>query len=122
MKKLKNPEYFQTWIIRILINECNKIYEKNEKKLKLVEKIENSYGDGFDYNLSNVESKIDFELLLNNLNYDERMVFILYFYTGYDTTEIAQILNENVNNIKSRLRRGKEKIYKICKGGVEYDK
>lgn len=23
---LKNPEYFKTWMIRILINECNKIH------------------------------------------------------------------------------------------------
>ena len=25
---LKNPEYFKTWMIRILINECNKIHTK----------------------------------------------------------------------------------------------
>ena len=29
---LKNPEYFKTWMIRILINECNKIYAQNNIK------------------------------------------------------------------------------------------
>ena len=33
---LKNPEYFKTWMIRILINECNKIHRhyKNSAELK----------------------------------------------------------------------------------------
>ena len=31
IKSLKNEKYFKTWIIRILINECNHIYkDKNE--------------------------------------------------------------------------------------------
>ena len=28
---LKNPEYFKTWMIRILINECNKIHRPLQK-------------------------------------------------------------------------------------------
>lgn len=33
---LKNPEYFKTWMIRILINECNKIHRhyKNFSRAK----------------------------------------------------------------------------------------
>ena len=27
LKKLKHNEYFKTWIIKILINECNKVYK-----------------------------------------------------------------------------------------------
>lgn len=27
LKKLKHNEYFKTWVIRILINECNKFYK-----------------------------------------------------------------------------------------------
>ena len=30
IKSLKNNEYFKTWIIRILINECNKIYRQKK--------------------------------------------------------------------------------------------
>ena len=124
LKKLKHNEYFQTWIIKILINECNKIYNKNSKQLKLIEKIQTiSYYENYDNSLREVEDKMDFKKLLETLNYDERMVFILYFYAEYDTTEISKILNENISNVKSRLKRGKEKIYKmISKGGVEYDK
>ena len=32
IKKLKQNEYFKTWIVRILINKCNKIYKKKQER------------------------------------------------------------------------------------------
>ena len=32
---LKNAEFFKTWLIRILINECNKIHRQNKKIIYL---------------------------------------------------------------------------------------
>ena len=31
IQTLKNEEYFKTWLTRILINECYKIYNQNKK-------------------------------------------------------------------------------------------
>ena len=31
LRQLKEDKYFKTWIIKILINECNKVYKKNYK-------------------------------------------------------------------------------------------
>ena len=124
LKKLKDDKYFKSWIIRILINECNRIYKKNQSHLRLIKKLEVNplYSEISENSLGNVEHKIDFETLIKVLNPDERMVFVLYFYAKYDTTEISKILKESPNTIKSRLRRGKEKISKFLKGGVEYEK
>ena len=38
--KVKQPQYFKTWVVRILINNCNKIYKKTllEKKVQYNEK------------------------------------------------------------------------------------
>lgn len=33
--KLKKNDYFKTWLIRILINECNKVHKKNKKTISL---------------------------------------------------------------------------------------
>lgn len=125
LSELKENKYFQTWIIRILINRCNYIYKTNSRHLRLIEKttysdsIDNYYDDSID----KLEGKINFEMLIENLNSDEKIVFVLYFYLNYDTNEISKILNVNVNTIKSRLLRGKEKIAKLFrKGGAEYDK
>ena len=124
LRKLNNNEYFKTWIIKILINECNRIYKRNQKHFKLIKKLEVSpnYNEIIENSLNDIENKIDFETLIKILNPDERKVFVLYFYAKYDTTEISKILKENPNTVKSRLRRGKEKIAKILKGGVENEK
>ena len=36
--KLKNPQYFKTWLIRILINECNQIL-RHYKKVNTIEEV-----------------------------------------------------------------------------------
>ena len=38
IKKLRENTYFKSWIIKILINECNKIIKDNIKRNKIVEK------------------------------------------------------------------------------------
>jgi len=40
---------------------------------------------------------------------------VLYYYEEYNTSEIAKLLNVSVNTVKSRLRRGKEKLADILK-------
>ena len=44
-----------------------------------------------------------------------REVLVLYYYEEYNTSEIAKLLNVSVNTVKSRLRRGKEKLADILK-------
>ena len=39
LKKLKDNSHFKSWIIKILINECNKIYKTKKRKEKLFKKI-----------------------------------------------------------------------------------
>ena len=39
LKKLKDNSNFKSWVIRILINECNKIYKKKSKKIRLFDKV-----------------------------------------------------------------------------------
>ena len=39
LRQLKEDKYFKTWIIKILINECNKVYRKNYKILNIFDKL-----------------------------------------------------------------------------------
>ena len=34
IKKLNDPNKFKKWVIKILINKCNRIYRKNNRKRK----------------------------------------------------------------------------------------
>jgi RNA polymerase sigma-70 factor (ECF subfamily) len=104
IKKLLNPSKFKIWLIKILINECNKIY-KNQKN-DLYDSQENL--ESLAYNKT--DSNLEFLSLMNVLDQDEKNIFILYYQEGYTSKEISKILNINQNTIRSKLSRGKEKI------------
>lgn len=121
LKKLKDNATFKSWIIKILINECNKIYKKKSKKQKLFEKIiieENVTIK--DSTIENINSKIDFELMISQLSYEERLIVTLFYNNRYSCNKISNILNMNVNTVKSKLNRAKEKVKKYYKGGIFY--
>ena len=110
---LKEPKFFRTWIIKILINECNIIYRKKYKQFKLFSKLSISKITDNNSNPFNVaEDKIDFDILLNYLNEKERLILALYFNSKYTPDEISNILSINVNTIKSIIYRAKEKLRK----------
>lgn len=111
IKKLKNNSFFKTWVIRILINNCNKFYKR--KKHKSIDEDEEIKKIGsVEMDLSNIEFK-DF---ISFLNEDERIILTLYYYLGYTTKEISKILNKREGTICSKISRAKIKIKEKYKG------
>ena len=115
IKRLKKNEYFKTWLIKILLNKCNKIYFKN-KRQRLLNNNLSSDTPNVTGTISDMESDLGFYSLIAILNYNERIVMILYYVYEYTIKDISRILKTNENTIKTRLARGKEKIK--VKGGL----
>lgn len=111
LKKLKNNSFFKTWIIRILINKCNKFYKK--KNLK-------SLDDKQEINIISTKeidlSTIEFENFISFLTEEERTILTLYYSLSYTTKEIAQILQKREGTICSKISRAKVKIKEKYKG------
>ena len=109
IKNLKKIENFKSWIFKILINKCNKIYKKRKRYNVSFEELnlENylTLNQADDY-----EHEIEFYQMLKVLNYDEKLVILLFYKEDYSISVISKILNVNENTIKTRLRRAKEKI------------
>ena len=110
--KLRKPEHFNTWLIRILINNCTEIYRRNKRQA-----IYDMSAEEYESYLpqdgpSGVEgqSDLEFQDLLAHLPEDSRMIFQLYFGEQYTVSQIAEILGINENTVKSRLHRGKEQL------------
>ena len=89
------PQYVKTWLYRITINTAIDLIRKNKKE---VIGIEDSYRD--------------FDTLdaLNVLSPREKQVVILRFFEDLKLSEIAEILNENLNSVKSLLYRSLKKL------------
>ena len=117
LKKLRDSKFFKTWIIRILINECNNIY-KRTKKNNFEEYDENTIKVESVNELNTKIDNLDFFILIDNLNYAERIVLTLFYLEEFSTREIAKILKEPEATIRTRLSRARNKLKKYMEGGL----
>ena len=106
LSSLKEPRYFKTWLIRILLNNCSHIYRKNQKYISLEEVTEDLPDDSQEVNTP----LFKFRELLSYVSEENRLCFQLYFGEELTTREIADILHINENTIRSRMHREKMKL------------
>ncbi len=100
LQSLRKEEYFNTWIYKILVNNCNVLLKKRKRFSPLdVHDLPRQATDDF--------QDIELEDALNSLHPDYRTAFSLYYITGLTTREISLFLKEPEGTIKSRLSRGK---------------
>ena len=100
---LKKPEYFRTWMIRILINECISI-QRHYKNLNM----SHEFPEIPDQDMSLAE--FEFKEMLGLVKEEYRIVLILYYVEGLRISEIGELLDLNENTVKSRLVRAREQI------------
>ena len=112
INQLKHNKYFKTWIIRILINKCNKYYKEKEKYGQLSEEYINNKDI-----INNLEEneEIGFENLIKELDEIEKKIFKLYYQENYSIEKISRELKINPNTIKTKMHRGKKKISETYK-------
>lgn len=111
IKKLREPEKFKMWVIKILVNKCNKLYKKKYRKDISID----------EYNMENyiilnsqkdIEDDLNFYYLIKKLKYEERIVLILHYMEQYSVKDISKILKINENTVKTHLFRARERIKK----------
>ncbi|MGL5330075.1 MAG: RNA polymerase sigma factor [Peptostreptococcaceae bacterium] len=106
---LKKEEFFKTWLVRILINECYKLKRKEKKEI--------CYEEGL-LNVASKENKDYTELYqaIKDLPQKISITLVLYYVEGYSTEEIKKILKIPSGTVKSRLSKGR----KLLKNKLEY--
>lgn len=68
--------------------------------------------------IENIDMKLDFDKMIESLNEEEKILLKLYYDDGYETSEIANMLEQNVNTIRSKILRAKIKVKNKMKGGT----
>lgn len=100
---LEKDKYFKTWLVRILINKCKNMLRLNKRTLytdALPESV--FYESGYD--------SMEWFEVLKPLDEKYRTILLFYYLEGFNTREIATILEMKESTVKSRLKRGREKI------------
>lgn len=102
--QLKKVSYVDTWICRIMLNEAKQFLRKNKQEytdiLETEIGIEERYED------------IDLRRAIDQLSPLEKTTIVLRYFEDMSLEQVAEVLDENLNTVKSRLYRalGKLKI------------
>ncbi|NLO81961.1 MAG: RNA polymerase sigma factor [Clostridiales bacterium] len=100
---------FKPWFFRILVNECHRIMKKKSKVIFIDKYLANSsmYSKEDSYSFEEYEDLYDAIQGLKDIN---RIPIILKYLDGFTEKEIAEILDININTLKSRLYKGRERL------------
>ena len=99
LSTLKHEEYFRTWLMRILINTCNKQLRQRKRTAELTEIQAVS--------TSSVE-EVEVRAAVEALPLKIRQVIILYYSQQFTTKEISEILKIPKGTVLSRLDKGRK--------------
>ena len=107
---LKKPQYFKTWLVRILINECNAILRLRQR----LAPYEPAAAEAVPAPAA--EDHSDLYAALMALEEKYRLPVVLYYWEGFKTREIARMLGVPEGTVKTRLRTAREKLRETLEG------
>jgi len=105
IRSLRDPERFEAWLRRILLNECyrearrEKVRFRHETHVEAIEPV-----NPFDP-LSALADRDQIERGFAHLKPDQRALLVLHFYVGLPAAETADALGIPIGTVKSRLHR-----------------
>lgn len=94
--KLRQPEYFTTWMTRILINECHN-EQRRQKRFRPLEELQEVALEEFD--------ALPLKEALQRLPKELKDVVILRYFTGYTLAETADALKIPQGTAATRQRK-----------------
>ena len=94
--RLRQPEFFNTWITRILINECRNELRR-QKRYHPLDELSETASEEFD--------SLPLKEALRRLPKDLKDVIILRFFGGYTVAATAQTLHIPAGTVATRQRK-----------------
>lgn len=113
---MKEPSYFKTWIIRILINECNRIIRKKKRVYPVPYDMRKAsyHGDFEQIELFEVIDELDGKL---------QPIVTLFYIEDLSVKDISKVLGISEGTVKSRLFRARQQLSELAlwEGGAKYE-
>lgn len=107
--KLKQHQYFKTWLVRILMNECYTFLRKRVREMPYNEAVSE---DAEAANAFIKEEYLDLYESMNQLEERDRICVQLFYMEGYSIKEIAKVFRIPEGTVKSRLNRARMELKK----------
>ena len=105
-RSLRNPAHFETWLIRILINECRNIQRRTRREAPLPDALPltGPPDPGLRDALAALDEKYRTPLLLHHM-------------AGYSVAETSKILRASGGVVRWRLEQAKKKLRQLLLDG-----
>ncbi len=100
---LKNTEFAETWVYRIMLNEVYGLCRKHSPEFCEISEIEG------ESEALNVEG-LDLKKAISKLSKEEQTILEMRYYKDMKLTEVAEVLDTNLSTVKSKLYRAIEKL------------
>lgn len=112
---LKKPAYFKTWIIRIMINECNRMIRKKKRVHPVPYEIRNT-------TYTSEYEQIELFEVIDELDEQLQSIVTLYYLEDLSVKDIAKVLGISEGTVKSRLYRARQQLSKLAlrEGEIQY--
>lgn len=108
MYKVKSPQFFKTWLVRIVINTCL-MQKRQQKRIVMTDQIaEQPYLSNEFFELNDAITK---------LPVDQQELIHLKYFRDLKNSEIAEIQNIPEGTVKSRLHKTMKKLRHILREG-----
>lgn len=104
---LQHPEFAATWVYRIMMNECFQ-YLRQPRHISY-EELQADNGALLGCKEDHY-TDIDLQRAIDTLPENEKAIVILKYFEDKTLEQIAELLEENINTVKSRLYRCMKKL------------
>ena len=106
ISSLKKENSFKSWMFKILSNQCRKLLQKKQKESvsELYPSSDTAAG-GLDY-----AQQYDVRRAFEALDEEERMILAFSVFGGYQSDEIAEMLDKSAGTVRSKKSRALEKM------------
>lgn len=118
IRKLKHPQFFKTWITKILINNSLTVLKKRNSTISIetIEDITKSYLQPM------LEEKLDLYEAIDNLSEIYKTIIILKYFNDLKINEISSLMNIPEGSVKAYLYRAKKELKQYLKEDYLYAK
>jgi RNA polymerase sigma-70 factor (TIGR02954 family) len=99
INKLRNNQYFGTWLVRILLNYCTNEYQRRKRFFPLeTQKKEPSVKE-------NDDMRLTLEQAVSDLEPKYQQIIILKYFEDLTLTEVARVMNRPEGTVKTWLHK-----------------
>lgn len=112
LSKLEKPEFFRTWMTRILIN-CAKQEWRKRGRCDVTEEPELLEVEEVMQETVSREEKLDLYDAIDSLPFPYKAIIIQYYFAGDKLKEIAELLNMPPGTVKAYHARAKSRLKEI---------